>query len=88
MRDIKLSIHQILNTFTAFRLKRTGVVFVAKAKIVLTNSITMRIKQDNNPSIFNTVMHFRKLGLYYPCYHDQMKIFFLMSKAIMFYTMI
>lgn len=73
--------------FTAFRLKRTGVVFVAKTKIVLTNSITMSIKQDN-PSIFNTVMHFRKLELYYPCYHDQMKIFFLMSKAIMFYTMI
>ena len=53
--------------FTVFRLKRTGAVFVTKTKIVLTNSITMRIKEDNNANIFNTVMHFRKLELYYPC---------------------
>lgn len=58
------------------RLKRTGVVFVAKTKIVLTNSITVRIKQDSNASIFNTVIHFRKMKFYYPCECDQMKIFF------------
>ena len=58
------------------RLQRTGVVFVAKTKIVLTNSITMRIKQDNKASIFNTVIHFRKLKFYYPCERDQMKTFF------------
>lgn len=58
------------------RLKRTGVDFFAKTKIVLTNSITLRIKQDSNASIFNTVIHFRKLKFYYLCEHDQMKSFF------------